>query len=115
MSDVDQALYAAILALAARAANNESMLGQGAPSMLQVAQVPELRQDSTLCVYGKRREGTASRLLLAATKKVRDTVFYSKPTVRSVIALCIIEMLVLGEHKHYYVVMSSEISVLTRL
>ena len=91
---IDQALYLGIAAMVARVTSDRAVVGEDAPTDMQVARLRDLRQDTTLCRYGNRREELSNRLLEAAIRAANESRAFATPTMRSVTALCLIELLV---------------------
>lgn len=96
MNPIDQALYMAIAAVVVRITSDKEVIGGDAPTLVQLAQLRDLRQDTGISNFGTRREEMSTNLLEAAMRKLNESGSFTAPTLRSVAALCLIELLVFG-------------------
>lgn len=92
---VDQALFTCLAALSARSSNTAALVGAGAPTLLEVGQSKQLREGTTLCQYGARRDRLAGELLNLAIKRINECGIFAKPDLRGTVALMIAEMLII--------------------
>lgn len=95
LDPIDQSMYLALGALAARSSSADFMIGNSAPNLREVSQNPALRQGVNLCQYGEKRERLAGDILHAAIQKLHWSGAFSATDLKSVVALTVAEMLIL--------------------
>jgi hypothetical protein len=101
MDAASQAVFMSIAAIASRAVSPQEFDGQDAPALAELSKSSMLRQGTTLCSYGKRREQAAITTLQAAVRVINENGIFTSPSLRSVAALTMMEMLILGERGNY--------------